>query len=152
MKGPAKNTHIAEEGTATTRHIANSTAHVQSRSLFQACLAAKTCDDLRGKETVVLDLTGITPLFDYFVITTGNSRRQLHAMADETERVLAEQGSRKLGMEGYESGNWIVQDFGDVVVHAFGEKERALYDLEHLWGDAPRVDWREVVGELELSA
>jgi ribosome-associated protein len=86
------------------------------------------------------------------VITTGNSRRQLHAIADETKRVLSEQGSRKLGVEGYESGSWIVQDFGDVVVHAFAEKERALYDLEHLWGDAPHVDWREVVGELELSA
>ena len=143
---------LNRKGTTTTRLTANPTVDVQSRSLYQACLAAKTCDDLRGKDTVVLDLTGITPLFDYFVITTGNSRRQLHAIADETKRVLSEQGSRKLGVEGYESGSWIVQDFGDVVVHAFAEKERALYDLEHLWGDAPHVDWREVVGELELSA
>ena len=140
------------KGTPTISLTHNATIDVRPRSLHQACLAAKVCDDLRGQDTVVLDLTGITPLFDYFVITTGNSRRQLHAIAEEKDRVLSEQGSRRMGIEGYESSTWIVQDFGDVVVHAFAEQERALYDLEHLWGDAPHVDWRDVVGNQELSA
>jgi len=118
-----------------------------SRSLEHACLAAKICDDLRGKNTIVLDLTGITPLFDYFVISTGNSRRQMHAVAEEVKRTLKRHGSKRLGLEGSESSRWIVQDFGDVIVHVFTEEARALYDLEHLWGDAPRVDWSELVDQ-----
>ena len=123
-----------------------------SRALYQACLAAKACDDLRGKETIVLDLTRVTPLFDYFVISTGNSRRQLHAMAEESDRVLKSQGSKRRSLEGFESSSWIVQDFGDVVVHLFNEEARGLYDLEHLWGDAPRIDWGEVLEDAEDAA
>lgn len=123
-----------------------------SRSLYHACLAAKACDDLRGKETIVLDLTRVTPLFDYFVISTGNSRRQLHAMAEEADRVLKSQGSKRRSLEGFESSSWIVQDFGDVVVHLFNEEARGLYDLEHLWGDAPRIDWAEVLENVEDAA
>jgi len=116
-------------------------------SLEHACLAAKVCDDLRGKDTVVLDLTGITPLFDYFVISTGNSRRQMHAIADEVQQILKRQGSKRRGKEGVESTKWVVQDFGDVVVHVFTDEARALYDLEHLWGDAPRVEWSDLVDQ-----
>jgi ribosome-associated protein len=119
----------------------------KSRSLGHACLAAKVCDDLRGKDTIVLDLTGITPLFDYFVISTGNSRRQMHAIAEEVQRVLKRHGSPRLGQEGADSSKWIVQDFGDVVVHLFTEEARGLYDLEHLWGDAPRIDWADLVDQ-----
>lgn len=108
-------------------------------------MAAKACDDLRGQNTIVLDMTGITPLFDYFVITTGKSRRQMHAVAEEVQRILNERGSERLGLEGYESSRWIVQDFGDVVIHVLTEDARELYDLENLWGDAPRVDWTDLV-------
>ena len=118
-----------------------------SRSLQDACLAAKICDDLRGKDTIVLDLTGVTPLFDYFVISTGNSRRQMHAVATDVQKTLNRRGSERLGLEGFESNKWILQDFGDVVVHVFTEETRGLYDLEHLWGDAPRVAWTELVDQ-----
>lgn len=120
-----------------------------SRSLEHACLAAKVCDDFRGKDIIVLDLTGITPLFDYFVISTGNSRRQMQAVAGEVQKVLKRRGSKRLGLEGVESSKWIVQDFGDVIVHVFTEEARGLYDLEHLWGDAPRVNWSEIVDQLD---
>ncbi len=123
-----------------------------ARSLESACLCAKVCDELRGKDTVVLDLSNITPMFDFFVITTGTNRRQLHAIAEESDRVLAESGSKRLGIEGYEGSTWIVQDYGDVVLHVFTAEARELYDLEHLWGDAPHVDWHDVVLEMELSA
>jgi ribosome-associated protein len=128
------------------------TSSTISRSLYHACLAAKACDDLRGKETVVLDLTEITPLFDYFVISTGNSRRQLHAISEEAERVLKQHGSKRRSLEGFESSSWIVQDFGDVVVHLFNEQSRALYDLEHLWGDARRIDWADVLNSVDYEA
>lgn len=123
-----------------------------SRSLYHACLVAKVCDDLRGKETLVLDLTRVTPLFDYFVISTGNSRRQLHAIAEEADKVLKAHGSKRRSLEGFESSSWIVQDFGDVVVHLFNEEARGLYDLEHLWGDAVRIDWADVLESVDEDA
>ena len=118
----------------------------KARSLQHACLCAKIADDYRGKDTVVLDLSGVTPIVDYFVITTGNSRRQMHAIAEEVDRVLNEQGSSRIGLEGYRQSAWILQDYGDVVLHVFDDESRATYDLEHLWADATRIDWRDVLG------
>ena len=112
------------------------------RSLEDAVAAARVCDDYRGQDTLVLDLTGITPICDYFVLTTATNRRQLHAIADEVDRVLREAGSRRMGREGYDSDSWIVQDYGDVVLHVFTPQTRELYDLDNLWGDAPRIDWQ----------
>jgi ribosome-associated protein len=117
----------------------------RQQSLVQACRAAKVCEDLRGRDTRVLDLTGITPIFDYFVITTGTSRRQMHAVAEEADRLLEETGSARRGIEGYEAGSWIVQDYGDIVLHVFTDETRALYDLESLWADAKRIDWKAVL-------
>ena len=112
-------------------------------SLEQACVVAHIADEYKGRDTLVLDLTEITPIVDYFVLTTGTSRRQMHAVAEEVDRVLGIQGSRRIGLEGYESSNWILQDYGDIVLHVFTPEARALYDLEHLWADARRIDWQE---------
>ena len=92
-------------------------------------------------------LTGVTRVVDFFVITSGTNRRQLHAIAEEVDRVMTEQGSRRIGLEGYRESSWILQDYGDIVLHAFTPEARALYDLEQLWGDARQVDW-----QAELSA
>lgn len=106
-----------------------------------ACLIAKVCADYRGQETLVLDCTNITPLFDFFVITTGQARRQNHAIANIADDVMAANGSRRLGTEGMETA-WICHDYGDVVLHVFTPESRELYELENLWADAPRVDWK----------
>lgn len=113
----------------------------RQRSLQTACRCAEICNDYRGRETIVLDLTTLTPIVDFFVITTGTSGRQMHALAEEVERSLKEQGEKLLGMEGADSTRWILQDYGDVVLHVFNEDARKLYDLEHLWADAERIDW-----------
>ncbi len=114
---------------------------VVQRALENACRVANVCDEYRGLETVVLDLTQVTPLFDYFVITTGKSRRQLHAIADHSDDAMAEVGSQRRSTSGYET-EWVCQDYGDVVLHVFSPDARELYDLENLWADAPRVDWQ----------
>lgn len=98
---------------------------------------------MRGKETLVLDLRSITPLFDFFVISTGTNTRQTRAMAEDVDRVMKEHGSRRMGVEGLEPGSWIVQDYGDVVLHVFTPEERRQYDLERLWGDAPQISWKD---------
>jgi ribosome-associated protein len=115
------------------------------RSLKNACFCAKAADDLRGKETLVLDLRDVTPIVDFFVISTGSSGRQMRAVADEVRRIMRSTGSRPRGIEGENDANWILHDFGDIVLHVFSPEARKLYDLEHLWADAPRVDWKSVI-------
>lgn len=111
------------------------------RTRQQACLAARVLADTRGQDVLVLDLTNVTPIVDFFVIATGTSVRQMRSMAEEVHKVLKHEGSRRRGSEGDVASPWLLQDYGDIVVHVFSQDARQLYDLEHLWADAPRVDW-----------
>jgi ribosome-associated protein len=118
------------------------------RSLQLALAAARTAADHRGREVVVLDLRDITSEFDYFVIATGTSRRQLHAMSEEIDHKLENDlGDHRLGIEGYTESRWILLDYGSVVVHLFDDEARAYYDLENLWGYAKQVDLSAVIPE-----
>lgn len=110
------------------------------RALTLALTAARVATETRGTDVRVLDLRGLTEVFDFFVVATGSSRRQMHAMADEIEQVVRrELHDRKRGGEGYEEGRWIVLDYGDVVVHLFDAEARAYWDIEQLWSDARQV-------------
>lgn len=110
------------------------------RSRLLALTAARVAAEARGTEVKILDLRKITPVFDYFVIATGTSRRQIHAMADEIEKIVKiELQDKRRGAEGYEEGRWIVLDYGDVVVHLFDADAREYWDLEHLWSEAGSV-------------
>jgi ribosome-associated protein len=105
-----------------------------------ALAAARVAEENRGSDVHVLDLRKVTDVFDYFVIATGSSRRQMHAMADEIKQSLKQsQHDVPSSVEGYEDGRWIVMDYGDVVVHLFDAESREYWDLENLWGDAERV-------------
>jgi ribosome-associated protein len=130
-----------EGGTLTLATLPTRSVQTTLSALERACLAARVALEHKGKDIVVLDMRGITPLYDYFVIACGNSRRQLHTLAEEIDRRLAEVGDQRLSIEGYEASKWIVQDYGDVVVHLFDPATRQYYGLEDLWADAPRVDW-----------
>lgn len=121
--------------------VAPNAAERREKGLQRAALVARIADDHRGQNTVVLDLTEITSLFDYFVITSGTSRRQMHAVAEEVDRVQEDMGADRLGLEGYRESVWIVQDYGDIVLHVLTPEAREAYDLEGLWADAKRVDW-----------
>jgi ribosome-associated protein len=109
-------------------------------ALQRALMAAQTAEDNRGVDVVVLDMRELTSIFDYFVLATGSSRRQLHAMSEEIDHALEDRmGDRRLGIEGYEESRWILLDYGDVVVHLFEPDTRAFYALEELWGRAKHV-------------
>jgi ribosome-associated protein len=110
------------------------------RSLELAKAAARTAAENRGRDIVILDMREVTPVFDYFVLATGSSRRQLHAMKEEIDHKLEdEMGDHRLGVEGYQESRWILLDYGDVVVHLFEPEAREYYGLEDLWCDARRV-------------
>ena len=103
-------------------------------------MAAQVAADNRGRDIVVLDMREITTMFDYFVVVTGTSRRQLHAISEEIDHTLeGEMGDRRLGIEGYDLSRWILLDYGDLVVHMFDAETRAYYALEDLWAEAKRV-------------
>ncbi len=116
------------------------------RSLSNAVIAARCADEMRAQDVVVLDMTKIASIVDFFVIGTGTSRRQMHAIADEVNRKLkGDRGNDRLGIEGYRTeANWILMDFGDIVLHIFTEEGRELYDLENLKADAERIDWQSI--------
>ena len=125
--------------------IASQVANVgqqENRSLERALAAARVADLNRGRDIVVLDLRELTSVFDYFVLVTGSSRRQLHAISEEIDQVLEKDfDDRRLGLEGYAESRWILLDFGDVVVHMFDDETRAYYDLENLWAGAKRIPY-----------
>ena len=108
----------------------------------QAIQCARIGDDNKARDIVVLDLRGITPIFDFFVIMTGSSRRQIHTLAEEIDDYLRSEGETRENIQGYQSSRWIVQDYGDLVVHVFDQDSREYYALEDLWADAKRVDWK----------
>lgn len=95
--------------------------------------------DKKAEDVLVLDVRGLTSYADYFVIMTAESDRQAGAIADHVEETMKAQGATKVGVEGYESGRWILVDYGDVVAHVLSREARGFYDLEGLWADAPRV-------------
>ena len=116
------------------------TARAGAREL--AVAAAQVAAENRGQDVTVLDLRDVTPICDFFVVATGTSRRQLHAMSEEIDHKLEDDlGDIRMGREGYDESRWILLDYGDVVVHLFDEETRQFYDLESLWGDAKRVEW-----------
>jgi ribosome-associated protein len=116
-------------------------AERQQRSRELALAAARAVADNRGQDIVVLDLREQTAIFDYFVIATGTSQRQLRSMCDGVSDVLEKQlGDRRLSIEGYQQSRWILCDYGSVVVHLFDKEARGFYALEDLWAGATRVD------------
>lgn len=94
----------------------------------------------KALEPTVLDLREIATFTDFFVITTGTNRRQVQAISDEVVDQLKRAGTRAARVEGYQSAEWILIDYGDFIVHVFDEKARRFFDLERLWREAKRVD------------
>jgi ribosome-associated protein len=88
---------------------------------------------------VYLELAGKSSYCDGFLICSGTNRRQVRAIADGLVEDLRAQGVRPIGVEGLDASRWVLLDFGDVLVHVFDDAMRGFYDLESLWGDAPRI-------------
>ncbi|TWT99291.1 Ribosomal silencing factor RsfS [Botrimarina colliarenosi] len=112
----------------------------EATGLELALAAAQVAADNRGENITILDLRELTPVFDYFVLATGNNRRQLHAISEEIDHRLEDDlGESRMGIEGYAESRWILLDYGSIVVHLFDEETRAFYAIEDLWTDAVKV-------------
>jgi ribosome-associated protein len=106
-----------------------------------ALFAARTADDKKGTDIVIYDLHGLTDITDYFVIVTAHSKAQIRAITESIRRDLKSVGVHKFGQEGNETGQWVLLDYSDCVIHVFSPQLREYYGLESMWGDAPKLDW-----------
>lgn len=109
-------------------------------------IAARAADSKKALDIRVFDLRDISSFTDFFVICSGSNTRQIQAIADEVALQLKQAGQAPLGMEGYDTAEWVLVDYGDFIVHVFSEKARTFYDLERLWRQGKEVKIPETVG------
>lgn len=115
-----------------------------TRSKEMVKLAVTALEDKKGEDIKVIDITGVTVLADYFIIASGMNRNQVQALVDNVEETLGRAGFELKQVEGYQTANWILMDFGDIIVHVFDSENRLFYDLERIWRDGKVIDPAEL--------
>ncbi|HEY7090418.1 MAG TPA: ribosome silencing factor [Tepidisphaeraceae bacterium] len=133
---------IATEKTTKATVTSESKERLAAARAF-AVEAARLAANTRCHNVVVLDVGGLSPVCDFFVIATGTSPRQMRSVADDVVELAEAQNFRPLHESGLDGATWILVDCVDVIVHFFNEDARHYYDLENLWGDAKHVDWHQ---------
>jgi len=109
-----------------------------------ALIAARAADSKTGEDTVVLSMADSLGVTDAFVITSGRNIRQVRTIVDEVERLIkVETDVSPVRVEGRDDFGWVLMDYVDFIVHVFMEDRRSYYDLERLWGNAPKIDWQK---------
>ena len=119
---------------------------VLKNSKEMAKLAIAGLEEKKANDIKILDISDVSVLADYFIIASGSNRNQVQAMADEVEERLYKAVYEQKQIEGYQTANWILMDYQDIIVHIFDEENRLFYDLERIWRDG------KVVSEEELEA
>ena len=105
-----------------------------------AGIVINALEDKKAEDIRVIDISEISILADYFIIASGSNSRQIQAFADEIEQKLAKEDCHLKQVEGYDSANWILLDFGDIIVHLFDQENRTFYNLERIWRDGKQID------------
>jgi ribosome-associated protein len=127
----------------------------QSDSRQKALLCVRSALERKAYDLVLMEVGLLTSLADYFLICTGRSDTQVQAIAQSVDKNLGGLGMHPLSIEGYTAGQWVVLDYGDIIIHIFFEPVREFYDLERLWARAPRValpePYSSQVRELRLA-
>lgn len=132
---------VAGSGGASVDRTAASLSSTGVAALEVARVAAATADEKSADDICIIDLTELSDVCDYFVIATGSNTRLVDAVIDEVEeKVAAACGEHPFSIEGREQRDWILMDYGSVVVHVFTPEARDYYRLEKLWGDAPQLE------------
>ena len=111
-----------------------------NQSQEMAKLAITALEDKKGEDIKIIDISEVSVLADYFVIASGSNRSQVQAMIDNVEEQLNKAGFHARQTEGYDSANWVLMDFKDIIVHVFDQENRLFYDLERIWRDGKIMD------------
>jgi ribosome-associated protein len=115
-----------------------------SKAKEMARLAYEALEDKKAVDIKIISIEGISVLADYFIIASGTNRNQVQALADNVEETLHKAGYPVKQTEGYRTANWILQDFGDIIVHVFDSENRLFYDLERIWCDGKVISIEEL--------
>ena len=110
-----------------------------NESKKMALLAVEALEDKKAEDITIIDISEVSVLADYFIISDGSNRNQVQAMADSAEEALGRAGYDAKQIEGYQSANWILMDYKDIIVHVFSKEDRAFYDLERIWRDGKQI-------------
>lgn len=113
---------------------------MNTNSVNMAKMVIDALEDKKAEDIKVIDISEVSVLADYFIIAGGNNSSQIQALCNNVEEKLGRTGYPCRQIEGYETANWILMDFGDVIVHIFDKENRLLYDLERIWRDGKQVD------------
>lgn len=106
--------------------------------------AYRALDEKKGEDIKIINLEGISVLADYFIIANGTNSSQVQALVDNVEEELHKAGYSLKQREGYSNGNWVLLDFGDIIVHIFDRENRLFYDLERIWRDGKEIAFDEL--------
>lgn len=112
----------------------------EQNNMETVALAVAALEDKKAEDIRIIDISEISVMADFFLIAGGSNRSQIQAMCDNVEERLGRAGHAVKQIEGYDTANWILMDFGDLIVHIFDKENRLLYDLERLWRDGREVD------------
>jgi len=108
-------------------------------------IAINALEEKKAENIRVIDISKVSVLADYFIIAEGKNRNQIQALTDSVEKDLGKAGAAPKQIEGYESANWILMDYADIIVHIFDNENRLFYDLERIWRDGVCVDAKDFV-------
>ena len=114
----------------------------QARKMVK--IAYQALDEKKGADIKIINLEGISVLADYFIIANGTNSSQVQALVDNVEEELHKAGYSLKQREGYSNGNWVLLDFGDLIVHIFDRENRLFYDLERIWRDGKEIAFDEL--------
>ncbi len=106
-------------------------------------LAIRALEEKKAENIEVIDISEVSVIADYFIIANGTNRNQNQALADSVEEAIGRAGGNLKQVEGYDTANWILMDFLDVIVHIFDRDNRLFYDLERIWRDGKQIDLSE---------
>ncbi|HKM03838.1 MAG TPA: ribosome silencing factor [Lachnospiraceae bacterium] len=109
-----------------------------------AKLVIEALEDKKAENIRIIDINKVSTLADYFIIASGTNRSQIQALAESVEEKLGRAGYEKKQIEGYDTANWILIDYRDVIVHIFDKENRLLYDLERIWRDGKAIEIEEL--------
>lgn len=107
-------------------------------------LAIQALEDKKADDIKVIDISDISTIADYFIIASGKNRSQIQAMCDNVDETLGRAGVSMKQTEGYKTANWVLMDYGDIIVHIFDTENRLFYDLERIWRDGKEIDISEL--------
>lgn len=112
-----------------------------------AAKAIEALEEKKAEDIRVIDISGVSVIADYFIIANGNNRNQIQALSDAVEEALGKAGYPMKQIEGYNTANWVLLDFGDIMVHIFDKENRLFYDLERIWHDGKQILPETIKGE-----